>query len=134
VPRAKRMQDQAATPLRASAATADPSETQEGYLAAFLAACVVGGVGVYITRYRNSGGIKLRLYIDGDSYEDVLNVSEEWGVLFDDYAKQAGVRPHYLALVKIFHRGRAESPQDAPDEAPPASDTPTPGAKALRGR
>lgn len=130
----KSLKTQDATPLRRSKATSDPNEAQEEYLAAFLCACVLGYTGVYVTRYTNSGAIKLKLYIDGNQYEDILETNEEWGPLFDDYATQAGVRGHYLAVVKRIHAARAERAAEAAEGTAEGESTAPPTPKALRGR
>lgn len=129
--RSRKPARETATPLRQSVTTFDPSDAQEDYLAAFMAACVIGHVDIYATRYQSSGAIKLKLYADGESYEDVLNVQEEWGTLFDDYSRTVGVRPHYQALVKRIHAARAaERAADVPAEGPEGEDTAPPTSRA----
>jgi len=132
VARSKRMPDKDSTPLRKSKATSDPTPIQEAYLAAFLASCVIGYTGVYAVRYTNSGAIKLKLYIDGDSYEDILETNEDWAILFDDYAVQAGVKATYQAIVGAFHGGLPVLAAQAPERVPPTDDTTPARSKPLR--
>lgn len=130
----RRMQDDAATPLRKGPDTRALSSDQEVYLGAFLAAALVGGVGIYATQYQASGSIKVRLYSDGERYEDTLDSREDFLPLFDDYSKQLGFQAHFRAIVSRVHPGRAERPAEAPPAAPEGEDTaPTP-LRASRAR
>lgn len=108
------------TPLRKSAGTDEPSVEQTNLLGAFIASAIVSGNGVYGLRYMSSGAIKLTLYVDGDKYNDTLNVAEDWKVLFDDYAKQLGFQAYY-------REAAARLPGAAPVSAPES------GGKSLRG-
>lgn len=121
------------TPLRSGKAFRDPDEEQERALAAFLAAMVIGYNGVYCTRYAQSGAIKLKVYADGESYEDALETNEEWGPVLGDYAKRFGVLATYQSLYAARPATAPGSPAEGREGAPP-SEGATPGAsKPLRG-
>lgn len=132
--RRRKMDTEAATPLRKSTATATLSDEQEIYLGAFLTAALLGGVGIYATQYQASGAIKVRLYSDGERYEDTLDAREDFLPLFDDYSKQLGFQFHFRAIVARVHPRRAERPAEADAPAPEGGDTgPTP-LRASRAR
>lgn len=103
------------TPLRKSAATAEPTVEQTNLLGTFLAAAVIAGNGVYALRYASSGAIKVTLYVDGDKYEDTLNVAEDWKELFDDFARQLGFHNYWREAASALPR--ATRPGDAQSDA-----------------
>jgi len=109
------MPSQDPTPLRKGKAYGDPSPDQELALGAFLAAMVVGYHGVYVTRYAQSGAIKLKVYADGEAYEDALETNEEWAPVFGDYAKRFGVLAHYRDILGIAGGAPAVRAADGPE-------------------
>lgn len=111
---------EAGIPLRKSAATDEPSVAQTNLLGAFLAAAIIAGNGVYALRYQTSGAIKLTMYVDGEKYEDTLNVAEDWKVLFDDFSRQLGFQAYFREAASALPGG---GPASAPET----------GAKGLRG-
>lgn len=130
--RRRKMDTDSATPLRKSTATQALSDEQETYLGAFLAAALVGGVGIYATQYQASGSIKVRLYSDGERYEDTLDTREDFLPLFDDYSKQLGFQAHFRAIVARVHPRRAERAAEAPLGGAEGEDTGPAGSKPLR--
>lgn len=123
----RRMPAQDPTPLRKGKAYGDPSSEQERCLAAFLASMVVGYHGIYVTRYAQSGAIKLKVYADGEAYEDALETNEDWGPVFGDYAQRFGVLPHYRAILATLNGAATVRPPGAPAAGPEGQDTtPTP--------
>lgn len=122
------------TPLRKSRAYAEPDEDQEQALGAFITAALISHVAVYATRYTSSGAIKLRLYAEGETYEDVLETNEPWDTLFHDYAKQLGFLAHYQGIMGIYNARRAERAAEGPPSNPLAPDSPPPPSKSLRAR
>lgn len=120
-------------PLRSEYGPAEFSHYQLLALGGFVSALLAVGHGVYANVLTSSGTIRLRIYADGETWEDNIRPQDDFAMLLGGYAKQFGAVVEYERILGAAHGGRAERPQETPQEVPEGKDTGKGGTRALRG-
>jgi len=104
-PRKNRFSKDEPISLRPEQTASDFSLAQQLYLGAFVAAMLMGGNAVYATLNGVSQTVRLKLYVEGEQYADVLGPRDDFAQLLGDYAKQFGVLMYYQDLYAALHAG-----------------------------
>lgn len=121
------------TPLRM--AEGSPQFTNAQYLAlgAFIASLAAVGHGTYLNAVHGGRALRLKIYADGDQYEDTITPSDDIAYLLGGYAAQFKCVSEYQAVLGAAHRAAAERPQDAPEAVEGTQGTGGGRSKSLRG-
>lgn len=127
-----RFQKDSPRPLRSSYGPVEFTPAQMAALGAFVAAMLQGGHGCYANVLTSSGTVRLRLYVEGEQWEDNISPRDDFAMLLGEYAKQFSVTAEYVAILGALHAGRAERPQETPEAAGGTEDTGRGGSKRLR--
>ena len=127
-----RFQKDTPRPLRSEYGPVEFSPYQLLALGAFIAAMLSAGHGIYANLLSSSGTVRLRIYADGETWEDNISPRDDFAMLLGGYAKQFSCSPQYLAVLGAGHRGAAESPQEASQGGREGEDTGRGGSKRLR--
>lgn len=91
------------TSLRAEQATEGLSALQEAYLGAFAIHVLTHEMALYVAMLPSGRGVKVRVFNGDDKYEDTLALSEDWGPIFDGYAKALGGQNEWRARAAAVH-------------------------------
>ena len=97
--------------LREQTPLAGLSPLQEAYLGHFVAQVLSLGMACYVATMGQGGGVRLRVFNGDDKYEDVLGLHEDWGPVFDSYAKALGGQNEWRVRAAQAH---ATTPPAAP--------------------
>lgn len=87
------------------------SALQVAYLGAFLEHVLEREMAIYVATVGQGRGIRVRVFNGDDRYEDVLSLSEDWGLVLDSYAKVLGGLQEWRAKAAKVHAAAA---QEAP--------------------
>lgn len=101
------------TSLRSGEDTASLSPLQEAYLGAFAIHVLTHEMALYVAGLPSGRGVKVRVFNGDDKYEDTLSLSEDWGPIFDGYAKALGGQAEWRARAAAVHGRLAQEPSGA---------------------
>ena len=93
------------------------SKLQGAYLGAFVQYVLAQEMAVYVAAMGQGRGVRVRVFNGDDKYEDTLGLSEDWGPIFDSYAKALGGQEAWRARAAEVHRAAS---QEAPGATKPA--------------
>lgn len=122
----------AALPLREVPQSNDFSDGQLEILGIFLASLLANGQAVYCTGLHAGTAIRVRIYSNGDTYEDVLHPRDDLAELLFGYAKQFAAGETFKALYAAQAARRAQANSGSVTSADPTPDTGKGGSKTLR--
>lgn len=114
-----------AAPLRRSGGGTELTHNQLLLIAAFAAALVGSGDGVYLKGSADGTNVRIKVYQDDEQYQDNINARDDLVYLLDDFAKQLKVEQVFKDLMRLVHA-------TARQEAPSATEEAQGGAKVLR--
>lgn len=114
--RGPRKNQESFTSLRTQETTEGLSTLQAAYLGAFVVHVLEHEMAVYVASLPSGRGVRVRVFNGDDKYEDTLATSEDWGPIFDGYAKSLGGQTAWRAKAAALHKRHGqEAPGGAKD-------------------
>lgn len=127
-----RFQKDTPRPLRSEYGPAEFTRYQLLALGSFISAMLSVGHGIYANVLQSSGTVRMRIYAEGESWEDNISPRDDFAQLLGGYAAQFKCVTEFQAILGAGHAGAAERAAEAPAAGSEGKDTSPGGAKRLR--
>lgn len=97
------------TSLRDQGAVEGLTPLQGAYLGAFVQHVLEHEMAIYVASQGAGRGVRVRVFNGDDKYEDTLGLTEDWGPVFDGYAKALGGQEGWRAKAAAIHAATASA-------------------------